>query len=1266
MDLLNWAIRMCGKTESWLRKLAAEEQPSLTVPYDTLAPKTINNDSMQEYFSALKYAFGQNDVRNIAVTGHYGAGKSTVVSSYLKYHCTEKYINVSLAGFEMTEKENIVGPADQDVELSILQQILFKENRALLPDSRIDRIQNKDRLHTFRTYGALLRVGIPVACFAGLLFYGPLSEFLNLPANWKLFVDKHYFWKAGLLTAIAFLALYFITDCATKIGIFDKKIKLSKIAFLSGDVEVNEKEASSLLNNCLDEIVYFFARLEYKVVVFEDLDRLGTPDIFVKLREINKIINNNIKDGTPVRFIYAVRDDLFSGADARTKFFDFILPVISFMDSRNSFTLLKNKMAFEATEDKNLRILSMYLSDMRSLQNIVNEYHIFKNVVDNTKHNIRLLSVVFYKNIYAVDYNLSDKKTGVLYSFLRDYRTRNLHAHYFDDQEANLESLNNELERWNEHNDISKSHIIRTLLDRFVPDLLGENYQFYHYRNYSYYPVDKDSLINNESEFITFLNQDNVYVSVSSVYTEITAKVKQELLDEYTERSEHLSQRREAAYRTLCENIISIKERLRTKNAVSLSELIILIGRETFGKIADAYLDNISEHDYVTEQQVNSLRSDMRNGGLDALYALLSNDLVRQDYMSYRSIFHPGSMTVNDNDFVKAVGQNINCEKSNSEHYIDDEHKVFQELIDQSLIYNEGALHNQLLTSLLDSGNEHLGVMISALFQRPDETIQTTFVTLYKKFETPKTFEQFIAHALTRTGYLDRAISVFTRNLESEHSKDISAIIVSNVATESANDVNIYRNFIGILGTSIFRMLTEDLAEGYMKHVLQAEFVFDELYSPALPVELYCMKYIAANNLYKITPENVAIAITCLLEDTKADLADAANRPWSCARKHNIQNVIHYLEKNIDYFIKKVFIFSEEDPLTIREMLGKSTVSNTCRIVIIEKMQFTLPELSGIMSDSEFNDNKNGLSFHDLFFKHDRVEASWAPLLNYIGEDCNREVLRDWICSHAAELDCFDTESCDAESYDALYEKVICDDVLDDDTYETIIGTVDISPEQISKGLSFKNFRRLISMEKISLEETPYINAKRMYPSSDENTVTAYLLWFSQYKSEFFASPDFYLRKDKDEDFFIRCITQLMSGNLFSDQEKSHLVIHFTDFYRGLEVSDLKLSRGVALLAFKGSDNSELQTALLVCLITEGFRNRPQIAQFCHTIDEKELSSVFINSSQATITANDRQRVNLILQSAQQAQMIRSFEERGDGKIEVAIRRDKENGALTA
>lgn len=55
------------------------------------------------------------------------------------------------------------------------------------------------------------------------------------------------------------------------------------------------QDASSLLNNCLDEIVYFFSRSQHKIVIFEDLDRLGNTEVFVKLREINQIVNNNIR-----------------------------------------------------------------------------------------------------------------------------------------------------------------------------------------------------------------------------------------------------------------------------------------------------------------------------------------------------------------------------------------------------------------------------------------------------------------------------------------------------------------------------------------------------------------------------------------------------------------------------------------------------------------------------------------------------------------------------------------------------------------------------------------------------------------------------------------------------------------------------------------------------------------------------------------------------------------------------------------------------------
>ena len=66
---------------------------------------------------------------------------------------------------------------------------------------------------------------------------------------------------------------------------------------------------------------------------FEDLDRLEDPSIFIHLRELNTLLNNY--DGIKGRivFVYAIRDDIFTDTD-RTKFFEFIIPVIPIINLR--------------------------------------------------------------------------------------------------------------------------------------------------------------------------------------------------------------------------------------------------------------------------------------------------------------------------------------------------------------------------------------------------------------------------------------------------------------------------------------------------------------------------------------------------------------------------------------------------------------------------------------------------------------------------------------------------------------------------------------------------------------------------------------------------------------------------------------------------------------------------------------------------------------------------------------------------------------------
>ena len=70
--------------------------------FESLTP--IQDSDLGIYQAALDYVFQENDVKNVALSGAYGAGKSSILISYEKYleakKDGKKFIHISLAHFE--------------------------------------------------------------------------------------------------------------------------------------------------------------------------------------------------------------------------------------------------------------------------------------------------------------------------------------------------------------------------------------------------------------------------------------------------------------------------------------------------------------------------------------------------------------------------------------------------------------------------------------------------------------------------------------------------------------------------------------------------------------------------------------------------------------------------------------------------------------------------------------------------------------------------------------------------------------------------------------------------------------------------------------------------------------------------------------------------------------------------------------------------------------------------------------------------------------
>lgn len=142
------------------------------------------------------------------------------------------------------------------------------------------------------------------------------------------------------------------------------------------DGEIEIVENTSIFNKHLDEILYFFEQTDYNVVLLEDLDRFETTDIFLKLRELNLLLNESKVVGRKIFFIYAVRDDMFQDAE-RVKCFDYVttvIPIINRSNAKDQLIEELEKRGVTEIKHKDLKELGFFLNDMRLLKNIANEY----------------------------------------------------------------------------------------------------------------------------------------------------------------------------------------------------------------------------------------------------------------------------------------------------------------------------------------------------------------------------------------------------------------------------------------------------------------------------------------------------------------------------------------------------------------------------------------------------------------------------------------------------------------------------------------------------------------------------------------------------------------------------------------------------------------------------------------------------------------------------------------------------------------------------
>lgn len=616
----------CGrKVNRWKLEDTREKHISLLSPVDDFKRH-------REYVIRLKNAIDQPNVFNIALTGSYGAGKSSILKTFKAYYPEYHYVNVSLASFvevNMSESDSTSKGKDdsfeEQLEYSILQQLFYHVKATNIPESRFGRIER-----TSSRKRILMAVSILVFVVANLFL------FCQVQVN-KYFLIPAEVLKSSSLFGIS-ISVFVIGICVIlfKLILFIKKISIKKLTLDKATLEFEEKKNVSIMNRYLDEILYLFQEKKYNVVIFEDIDRFENTHIFTKLRELNLILNQSEEIGRRIVFLYALKDDIFANAEERTKFFDYIVPVIPFVNASNSGDLFRRKITDlhipEAEVSSSfITDISVFVNDMRVLTNVVNEFDLYRNLLDKKLKKGKLLAMILYKNLYPTDFSLLHQNKGVVYeTFISAGILKN---EIKKDDWKRLEEIDLEIQAISEESLRSIEELRAVIVGKLLKLWPGVGWEIY----CNGYKTNITSLFSEENiqhilkGKIYFLSNGYNYSSRQPNLDEIKSTLGESY--KYSVRKKFIQ--------SVANNKI---ENLRDKRKAFMDD-IAAIDKYTLSDIAKTDRD-IFEHVEIPKGEEEKYK---------VLKYLLEKGYIDEEYFFYISIFQEGRLTPSDQEFLLSI-----------------------------------------------------------------------------------------------------------------------------------------------------------------------------------------------------------------------------------------------------------------------------------------------------------------------------------------------------------------------------------------------------------------------------------------------------------------------------------------------------------------------------------------------------------------------------------------------------------------------------------
>lgn len=842
--------------------------------------------NLSVYDEALAYVFSDGEIKNIALSGSYSSGKSSIIETFEKKNPKYNFLHISLAHFSEESNANALDDAnakETSIEGKILNQLIQQIDPKYIPQTRF-RIKRK--LNEKSPYLITFLVSTVAVLFVYLFKFDDWKNYIISNDFDFLKFTTHEHCRIAAFVYVLFALIYTLFKII--INQYNKQY-LKRLNIKGNEIEIFEQDKSSYFDKYLNEVLYVFENCQADCIVFEDIDRFENVTIFERLREINTLVNCRlINEDNTLRFFYLLRDDVFQNKD-RTKFFDFVIPVIPIVSSTNSYDVLIS--SFKGTnyevklDDHFLRGVSLYLDDYRLIKNILNEFYVYENKLNTIELDCnKLLAIIIYKNLFPKDYSNLVLNKGYVYSI-------------FNNKTSLIDSIKENYQR--------KIALLEERLDYYDNEFLES-----------------------QSELDIIKNKKESNIRYSSQRNDFNSWVE----NSYKKRSQAISDRKENYRDTIVKEKSAIENEIEKLDNSTIKELL---NRDNI----DAYFhDTVSINDIGERNDFGEIKA---SDYLDLLKYLISNGYIDETYTDYLSYFYANSLSIHDKKFLRSVTDR----KSLAETYSIENPKLVLENLNTYDLTQIEVRNYDLFDYILQQENQD---QCEAIVQNICFANQHSFIRGFlNKNSYQKLIRQINIHC---PDYIKQVLNLenFTKN---EVEKYCTATLLNCDCNtlDSINKNNILANWISndedFLNTNDDNKTDEniEIIIHAMQH-LNIQFVFIN-YGEEINKKLFTEVY--EKSLYELNGQNLKLMI-----DIKNSEADLSSLLSTIFRNETKSVLFQYMKNNIEKGINSYLeIFSDiimDSSETIIQVINCADICEDLKIGYISQLGTCVEDINEV------------------------------------------------------------------------------------------------------------------------------------------------------------------------------------------------------------------------------------------------------------------------------------------------------------------------------